>query len=336
MQFPQQSLSIAAACVIAIGAGHFVQNKDMFLGTGRASATPLQPVIAASDTFVNTIQPLSAKTDDLSAATPFVRLGDTPSLPAISMDLTARVDSARDHLTLPASVNPAINEYGLPCEAHLDLAPQVGGMVAVSLLASCLIDSPVTLHHDRLVFSGRTDHIGRLDVTLPALSPEADVMAVLDTGDVLSATVAVPDAADYDRIALQWVGDQAMGLHAFEFGAAFGDDGHIWAENPRTPSNHTGGFLTRLGMASGPAAQFAEVYSFPKSNDHLDGVVRMSVEVAVTDRTCGAQANAEILQPGANGRLQAADIVLDMPGCDSVGEFLVLKNIVQDLKLAAN
>lgn len=334
MQFAKQSLSIAAACVIAVGAGHFVQNKDMYLGTTRASATPLQPVVAVTDTFVNTVQPLSATTDD--APTSIFRLGDMPSLPAMSMDLTARVNSDHDHLTLPASANPAINEYGLPCEANLTLTPETGGLVAVSLIASCLIDSPVTLQHDELVFSARTDHIGRLDVTIPAMDGDATVEAILDTGDTLSAMTSVPDATDYDRIALQWVGDQAMGLHAFEFGAAFGDTGHVWAENPRSTTAHSGGFLTRLGTGTGPAAQFAEVYSFPKAQEHLNGVVRMSVEVAVTDRTCGAQASAEILQPGANGHLQASDIVLDLPGCDAVGEFLVLKNIVRDLKLAAN
>mgnify|MGYP000713507934 CR=1 FL=1 len=40
------------------------------------------------------------------------------------------------------------------------------------------------------------------------------------------------------------------------------------------------------------------------------------------------------LKPGET--LRSRDVTLDMPACDANGDFLVLKNLFEDLKVAAN
>ena len=64
--------------------------------------------------------------------------------------------------------------------------------------------------------------------------------------------------------------------------------------------------------------------------------MRVSVEAEVTKANCGREIAAETLQPGADGTMQAVEITLAVPDCSAVGEFLVLKNVLRDLKIASN
>ena len=130
-----------------------------------------------------------------------------------------------------------------------------------------------------------------------------------------------------------------MELHAYEFGAGYGEDGHVWAQAPRSPDHAlqgNGGFMSVLGDPALPAPMLAQVYSHPKGQALNADVVRVSIEVPITRTNCAADLNAETLQPGADGTMQATALTLAAPGCDGIGEFLVLKNVVRDLKIAAN
>ena len=77
------------------------------------------------------------------------------------------------------------------------------------------------------MISETTDSQGELFVTIPALSDTAVFMADLGNGKGAAATVEVPSLQFYDRAVVQWQGDAGIHLHAMEFGAAFGDEGHI-------------------------------------------------------------------------------------------------------------
>ncbi|NHX28285.1 hypothetical protein HA397_30580, partial [Escherichia coli] len=65
-------------------------------------------------------------------------------------------------------------------------------------------------------------------------------------------------------------------------------------------------------------------------------VVRLNIEAEVTAANCGRELIGETLQPAADGTLTASEINLSVPGCDAAGEFLVLKNLLRDLKIASN
>jgi hypothetical protein len=80
----------------------------------------------------------------------------------------------------------------------------------------------------------------------------------------------------------------------------------------------------------------AEVYSFPITQAQRDGVVMLRLEAEVTADNCGHDLEAQGLSLDASGRLTVQDVILSMPDCGAVGDFLVLQNLFDDLKIAQN
>lgn len=211
-------------------------------------------------------------------------------------------------------------------------------LVEISVDAACLPNERVTIHHNGMMITTATDDMGLASVTVPALSEAAVFIIAFPSGDADVVTTMVPDIAQYDRVAVQWQGANGLELHAREFGADYNTDGHIWAETPRhfdTALNGTGGFMMMLGEDVGIESRMAQVYTFPKAASSR-GAVEISVEAAITDSNCDREVTAQTLEMRQGEGPRVQDLSLSMPGCDAVGDFLVLKNVVEDLKLAVN
>lgn len=277
-------------------------------------------------------QQWSAPVEQPQAAMPEIALPRAPVPPS----LPARVVAAPPVTQEDAPLQPGrYSPYGLPCDVTLATRVTVAAQVALSLQANCALSQPLTVRHAGLRFSGHTDEQGSYRVLVPALEKDALFKVDFADGQGVQVHVTVPDAPLYRRVVLQWQGDQGVSLHAREFGAGYGAAGHVWTGAPGQPEDaaaRRGGFLSALGMAGGLHAQ---VYSIPRGVDRLQGVVRISVEAEVTTQNCGKAAVAETLQPGPGG-LHAAGLRVMMPDCTAVGEFVVLKNVLRDLKIARN
>lgn len=136
---------------------------------------------------------------------------------------------------------------------------------------------------------------------------------------------------------LQWHGPAGFQLHALEFGASYEDEGHVWSGAPKAPGRSLrgeGGFLTRLGDPS--VGGVAEVYSYPVGLMDEEGAVALTVEAEVTSRNCGTDIAGQVMQRRADGGMAIRDVAFSVPGCDAVGDILVLKNILGGVKIAAN
>ena len=97
-----------------------------------------------------------------------------------------------------------------------------------------------------------------------------------------------------------------------------------------------GGFLTRLGAADSPDALVAEIYSFPAGTAQHGGHIALSIEAEITAQNCNSTVEAQTLElRGATG-LRVRDLTLDMPDCAGTGDFLLLKNLIEDLTIASN
>ncbi|HSF62971.1 MAG TPA: hypothetical protein VLA78_01195, partial [Paracoccaceae bacterium] len=165
-----------------------------------------------------------------------------------------------------------------------------------------------------------------------ALDAGGEVAAVLPGGDRLGAAAPL-DLSAVERFAVQWSGADAFQLHAYEDGAAFGQPGHVSAADPGralplVPGR--GGHLLTLGDAGVDLPLLAEVYTFPADPARR---VAVTVESAVTPATCGRELLGETLH-SRKGATTAADIALAMPGCDALGDFLVLNNLLAQPTLA--
>lgn len=127
-----------------------------------------------------------------------------------------------------------------------------------------------------------------------------------------------------------------MLLHAYEFGAEYGQSGHVHAGQPRAPGQDGRGFLSVLGDAAIADGRRAQVYSFPHGEAPRNGSVSLEIEAPVTDASCGKplEANAIEMLGGVTG--QTRRITLDMPSCDGQGGYVVLPGVLPDLRIAMN
>lgn len=268
----------------------------------------------------------------------------TPApLPRSGADLQSRMatlDSAPDPAAEDAS-EPEIERsaFGLSCGALLTASAQPAAMVGLTLTDPCRGGETFTVEHGALVYAAELNELGTYMADIPALTAEASFTVRFEDGETVEATVEIPEAVEIDRAALITDGVSGLAIHALEFGADYEEDGHVWAGNPRdakAAARSGGGFLTALGDASLREPRLAQVYTFPAGAEAREGVVRLSIETEVTERNCGQDVAGQTLQNSA-GRLSApVAVTLSMPDCDAIGEFLVLKNLLQDLKIASN
>lgn len=211
-------------------------------------------------------------------------------------------------------------------------------MVDLFLSAPCQPNAAATIHHQGMMFTVVTDDEGNAEFTSPSLAEMAVFIAAFDNGEGAVATLATPEVANYDRAVLQWSGDTGLQLHALEFGAEYGQDGHVWSaamgdmDGATTGAN---GFMSRMGTADVDAAFMVEVYSFPSGMGALNGDVVLSVEAEITAGNCGREIAAQSIQITPGAETQALDLTMVMPDCDAVGDFILLKNMFQDLTLAS-
>lgn len=227
---------------------------------------------------------------------------------------------------------------GMGCDPELQAMAGAGSIVTLSLSAPCHQSQKVAIHHQGMLFTAMTDADGKASIDTPALAEVAVFIAAFEDDQGAVATVEVQDFAQFDRAVLQYKGDTAVNLSAYEFGAGFGDAGHIWVDArgdiDRLLSGE-GGYLMRLGDPAAENGYFAEVYVFPSALSERSGDVLLVAEAEITAGNCGEELAAQSIQVSPDGDSTALDLIMVMPECDAVGDFLVLQNMFEDLTLAA-
>lgn len=257
-------------------------------------------------------------------------------LPSMSVDRAVAIPaSLTDH---PIAVPPQdVTAPGFSCDIKMMANVQAAAMVEVSLNAPCMAHERFTLHHNGMMISEVLDDDGRSLIKVPALSADAVFMASFVNGKAAMTSATVNTLEYYDRAVIQWQGESGLHLHAFEFGADYDDAGHIWAKTKgdlKQAVHGQGGVMTRLGADNLPAAFVAEVYTFPTGVAQQSGNVALTVEAEITQANCGRDITAQSLEVTGAGPLSVRDLKLAVPACDAIGDFLVLKNMVNDLKIA--
>ena len=224
------------------------------------------------------------------------------------------------------------------CAADLTGELRASAMVALTLTAPCLPHSRVTLHHTGMMFTILTDDRGVAKIDVPALSEKSVFLAMTEDGNGAALEIDVDTVELYDRTVVQSRGISGIGLHALEYGADYDSDGHVWSGAPRASdvaSAGEGGFILRLGDPTLANANIAEVYTFPSVTARSGGDVRINVEIDVTDTNCGRVIEGETIQVSRGAQPKVSELNVTMPECEAVGDILLLKNLVNDLKIAS-
>ena len=240
---------------------------------------------------------------------------------------------------LPEVSEPELAAPVSLCSIEIAAEASAAAMVDISLSASCYPNERVTFHHNGMMFTDATDASGNLNVSVPALSENAVFIVAFANGEGALASAKVPSLEFYDRMVVQSKASSDLHINAFEFGADFRDEGHVNAKSKRTMADAAkglGGFITSLGDGIQGEALVAEVYTFPTATVQKQGDVHVSVDAEVTTANCGLRVEAQTLEVRGAGKMKVQDVTLPIPSCDAVGDFLVLQNLIQDLKVARN
>lgn len=324
---------VLASFIAAFAIGYTIQNSDenTIFST---SAEDSSPELVDPLTVQHTSAPAGKQV--VLPFAPSATLADVQPHGAFVAPSTRMKDSLEPN---PIADSKTYSAYGVPCSMQLTTTASAAAMISIKLSASCEPNQHFVLQQGDLKVSGKTSVVGLAKIKMPALSDTATITVHFDDGQTASSEVEVADFNDYDRVALQWKGRSGLAIHALEFGADYGQAGHVWKETPRTiehAESAFGGFMTRLDLVDSADALHAEIYSFPSATAHRDGAIRLSVEAEITEFNCGTKVSAQTLQSKALTGVEVVDLMLLMPDCDAVGDFLVLNNLLRDLKIALN
>jgi hypothetical protein len=352
-----------AVLAIALSAGHLVQNMGQkgqpapkpatsaALATKPAKVAPVAAGPEAAKPGAATLAPAAAApplpetplieaaksapvAEPVKLAEPVAPTPPATPIPAAKPEQPALAETTPAQPAAAPAVAAAETPSAPSCDLALDLMEEPSAMIGVTLLAPCHPNQRVVLRHGGLAVTGQTTATGSLFTGLPALDSAATVEAFFADGARTTAKIAMPELASLRRFGVQWQADDAFQLHAFENGAAYGDPGHVSAADPYRPAAGLpakGGFLTLVGDASTENPLLAEVYTYPVDPAAKPEIV---VEASVTDKTCGRELIGETLTT-IGGSTFVTDLSLAMPECDAIGDYLVLKNLVLDMNMAA-
>ncbi len=341
-------LSVVAVSGVA---AYFMQNGTGLSGYAQPVSLPAPvtigtPQLAAATVPADTVEelvlaeaPTALDVPRVSEPIPAAQVtrgeaSPSRSLLTVAYDAEIRAKAAPDPLLAPFDA-PAFTASEADCPISLTAIPAEAALVALTVTAPCHSGEAVTFASDGLSVSEYLDPTGQLDILFPPLSAQAGISAIFADGTERAVEIELPDFKAYRRVALTWQGGTGLQLHVFENGAGYDDPGHVWAENPQLADlalAGSGGFVTVLGSV--PKGAAADVYTYPAKLDAGANPPGVSVELSVADTTCGTKVEGHLLSTGPD---QPIDMPLSiaMPGCDAVGEYLVLKNLSPDLKLAA-
>ncbi len=336
MSRKKEILTAAGTLAFAIGIGFVMQNSiEAEHVYGKAAADAVAPVIddtpESEDTDVDNAM-LTVEAITLTSGE-FDSLIDRPAQD--SQVITASAPQS----ILPEPAKPeAPTGIATPgCNVTAEARAIAAAMVELTMSASCLPNERVTVHHNGMIFTETTSANGLLSIKVPALASEAVFIVAFTNGEGAVAQTKVQDLADFDRVVLQWKGNTGFQIHAREFGAAYGTTGHVWEGAPGDMAaavTGAGGVLTRNGDRNAADPLLAEVYTFPKKAAVQSGDITLSVETEINRANCGVEIEAQTLEIAEGGKVRTQNLTLPVPECDSVGSFLVLNNLLQNLKVA--
>jgi hypothetical protein len=327
MELKRRLSLVVAILSVAFGSGHLVQNvlvKNVDLAVAEEQPVDITLVAAGPDLALP--KPEFALQKLVLPSFAVTVQNDVPSIFTLPNDpiIAAEFSTKNPQDGLPA------NE----CAKAMTLSVEPSAMIGITVTAPCQPNQRVVLQHAGLTVTAKTSGTGALSVSLPALAADAVVSVRFPDGQDVTGNVVVPEAAGLRRYGVQWLGDDAFQLNAFENGADYGERGHVSdADTQRALAgqNQTGGYLLILGDDRVNAPMLAEIYTYPAD---VNTKVRIVVEAAITKRTCDREILGETLAD-FGGKLTITDLSLAMPDCSAVGDIVVLNNIDPEMQVAS-
>lgn len=332
MQTKRRVATAVVAFSIAMGSGHFVQyGPTVHAGIahfdGQDETGLGQKIVAIFATGDVETQHKAERTESGLPKEPDI-LSDS----SFDGTVSRRPVPGTSPIGLPISDHD-LNAFGISCDVTLTAQSKGLGISRLTYSSPCATKERVEFRYSGLEFTYRTDGTGHITFTIPILQGNQTVLAKAKSGDEQSVKLAMSNDSEIWHAALNWRGGSDMEIHAYELGARSGMPGHVLAG---VRDDRSLGQIIRLGDSNLPGAAIAEVYGLPLLGDVPSGTVRLFVEATVTPSNCEKEVPARVWQKRGKGELTPVDVTVAIPSCDQIGETLMLKNLMRDLKLAAN
>lgn len=259
----------------------------------------------------------------------------TPA-PAPRKEPDVEVASLDENNSIEPQVDVAVEQH-TTCDIMLDLSVRSGANILLFVTAECRPNAPVTIAHAGLEFTVLTDDAGTANVVFPAMERAAGISATFVDGLSTETTAIVPRIDEVTRAAVTWRSAVDLDLHALEYGAARGTEGHVWSGAPRdarTARVNGGGYLDVLGDPGIEGGAMTEVYTMPIGRSQQRGVVVMSLEILDGSPVCGANITANTVRSQGQDGASARSIRFKMLGCDQNQTNITIPRAVADIRLA--
>lgn len=177
----RRAIRLTAIVFVALAAGQYVQSARNGAGANAAArntpaAVPAQT--APQKSGMIDAPPLvlaSAQVVQVSAGARSTAAPPVIAVAATSADLPVAAPALAVGIAPEPAAAPA-------CTTTLDLTAEPGAMLALTLLAPCHPDQRVVLQHAGLAITGKTNAVGSLFLSLPALASDGSVSAIFADG----------------------------------------------------------------------------------------------------------------------------------------------------------
>ena len=328
-------IRVAAGGTLIVGGALFALQSGWIGGIGPAQAASdvvEEQTLASSSRPNGTLAPILPEIEENNVIIPMAEQSIAPEASIVPASFDDPLPTPNAPATSP---EPELSALGLPCDITVTATAMPAAMVALDVMAPCRTDAAVTINHSGLSIVSSTDALGLLTLDIPAFETPAFFSVAFSDGVEETILVGLPDLIDFDRIGLSWQGNMGLELHAMEFGAAFGEQGHVWQEAPAGPDaaiDGSGGFLTTVETGS----SFAQIYTLPRATLREGDSVRLSIDAPVTQANCTRDVVARTLRVEGGDPVDVTELTFTVPECDAVGDVLVLQNLLDDLRLASN
>ncbi|MEM6973504.1 MAG: hypothetical protein AAF577_11925 [Pseudomonadota bacterium] len=217
----------------------------------------------------------------------------------------------------------------VPPSITLDVRPAADTELGIT--SPCHADSIATVTYHDMTFGVPIDRSGRGSLMMHGFAANAETELEFADGEIVDFTVPFNGIERLERVALVWDQPISLNLHAFEFGAAEGEDGHVYREQRRdfrSVRRRGGGFMYVYRPVEG-VGDSIQIYSHWVRRGGQAGVVKMYLDYESRDEdrlasTCGAGAFArpefEVVR-SSRGRMETSNVRrLAAVDCDDVGE----------------
>lgn len=221
-----------------------------------------------------------------------------------TVSMPSGVDGAR---ALDIKTQTDISAFGVPCEVDVQLQPTLDAMIALTVFAPCKPHSAVHVSHGGLTYHTELSLTGHTALIIPAMQREAEVFVAVDE-NIFERKIEIAEIRHFARVALSAVEGSGPELLA-------------------------SALSKQMEIYQMPGLQ---VFSVDLRALNTATTYRLTLRHHVTAQNCNrpVQANLRRILPNLGEQLQ--DLSLAAQDCSRIGEILELKNIVPDLKLAAN